>query len=164
MKTSVHFLSLAVLVLSIFVGSFNLTTGTAQAAGPCGAGYNLVDHYPVGSLGAVAGYGSAGTPVTYIDLYWSATAHRNCAIANAAGPTYGKNLLRTITIGGDQDFYPCGTGFCGGSTDQGYYSYYAGPVYTKVQSGRYCISLLATVRANYSSPYIGERYIHGVHC
>lgn len=94
----------------------------ALASGPCGSSYSLVTHYPVNSQ-------ATGEINMYLDVYYSSTAKRNCLVANHAGSAYGANLSSLAQIRPSGSSWPvCPSVGC----DEGYYRYYAGPVYTPV--------------------------------
>lgn len=107
------------------------TEMTAQA-NVCGSSYAKIDTYPIK-------YGSA----TYgnVEVYYSASAKRNCAVTVGVGATYGWKGYKMVQI------CPNGTDitFCG--EDSGDYLYYAGPAYTKAgydMSG-WCIDVVGIV-------------------
>lgn len=92
-----------------------VTASPAAAAGPCGSAYAHVGHHAVKS--------SVTGTVGYVDVYWASSANRNCAVLNGTGSTYGFKGYKKIKL------WAAGY-FSRADTDAGYYSYYAGPVYT----------------------------------
>lgn len=134
--------------------------GPASAAGPCGAGYTYIGSNPitVPSYSKDYRYGKPGTKTGSIDVYWNATARRNCSVAYAYGPTYGVKMYRQNEIGNDPSFGP-------DDIAGGYYSYYAGPVYTNTQKvGGQCITLDAgfgpSAADSYSWGGVDYPYVH----
>lgn len=107
----------------------------ATASGPCGSSYRHIGHYSIGSSPTLA----------YLDVYWSATAKRNCLVTNHTGPTYGVSLYTQATIRPTGYAWPG----CPSSTgcDAGRYSYYAGPVYTPagVDMSNRCIDITGAI-------------------
>ncbi|HEY9412740.1 MAG TPA: hypothetical protein VIP77_24410 [Jiangellaceae bacterium] len=127
-------------------GDSTLAPGTITTkAGPCGSGYTLIGHHPVGN-----GMG-------YLDVYWSSSARRNCMATVHAGSYYGDSLYTEAAI------RPAGWSWpsCPSSTgcDGGFYRYFAGPVYTPagVDMSRRCLDIKGTV--DWSS-----RVMARVHC
>ena len=105
---------------------------TAVQANLCGSSYVKIDTYPVKN--GTATYGN-------VELYWSASAKRNCALTIGAGATYGWKGFKSVSV--------CPTGaadsYCG--RDQGDYLYYAGPAYTKAgydMTGR-CVDVIGII-------------------
>ncbi|MEV0646958.1 hypothetical protein AB0I28_17000 [Phytomonospora sp. NPDC050363] len=126
-----------------------VTATPAAAVGPCGSSYSHIGHYAVNS-------GSQGTGA-YIDVYWSSSAQRNCAVLNGTGKTYGSGARKGILIwaNGYYDRY---------DQDDRDYKYYAGPVYTPSginMSGR-CINVEGIVEFPNGEIAAGHRY--NVHC
>ncbi len=96
------------------------TDGRLSAlAGPCGSSYTHIGHYPIPA---------SGTAYAYMDVYWSWSTKRNCLVVNHSGPTYGARLYTEARIRPSGSSWPS----CPSSTgcDGGFFSYYAGPVYT----------------------------------
>lgn len=92
---------------------------TTMGGGPCGGSYTHIGHYPI----------KAGSSTyAHLDVYWSWSTRRNCLVVNHAGPTYGDRLYTEARIRPTGWSWPS----CPNSTgcDGGFYSYYAGPVYT----------------------------------
>ena len=120
------------------------------AGGPCGSSYSLVTHYPVNSQ-------ATGEINMYLDVYYSSTAKRNCLVANHAGSAYGANLSSLAKIRPSGSAWPaCPSVGC----DDGYYRYYAGPVYTPSgvnMSGR-CVDVggLAGIQT--------DKILYGINC
>ena len=124
--------------------------GSTLAGGPCGSSYSLVTHYPVNSQ-------ATGEINMYLDVYYSSTAKRNCLVANHAGSAYGENLNSLAKIRPSGSSWPaCPSVGC----DQGYYSYYAGPVYTPagVDMSHRCVDVggLAGIQT--------DKILYGINC
>ncbi|MDR6620822.1 hypothetical protein [Sinomonas atrocyanea] len=118
-------------------GTSLLAVGPASAAGPCGAGYAYIGSHPivVPSFSKDYRYGKPGTKTGSIDVYWNSSLRRNCSVAYAYGSTYGVQMYRLNDIG----VYPS---IAPDDESRGYYSYYAGPDYTRTQPvGGQCISV-----------------------
>jgi hypothetical protein len=103
-------------------GNSTLPDGTSSAlsgGGPCGSAYTHIGHYPIKS---------GGTTFAHLDVYWSWSSRRNCLVTNHYGSTYGVSLYTEAKIRPTGWSWPS----CPNSTgcDGGFYSYYAGPVYT----------------------------------
>lgn len=117
-------------------------------AGPCGGSYSHIGHYPIKA---------SGTTVANLDVYWSWSTRRNCLVVNHAGPTYGDRLYTEARIRPTGYSWPN----CPNSTgcDGGFYSYYAGPVYTPsgVDMTNRCVDI---------SGWIAEhnRTLRKIHC
>ena len=121
-------------------GTSLMAIGPASAAGPCGSGYNYIGSHDivVPSFSKDYRYGKPGTKTGSIDVYWNAALSKNCSIAYAYGPTYGVKMYRYSDIG----LYPS---YSPDDVSAGYYSYYAGPDYTRTQpAGGQCISVSAS--------------------
>lgn len=88
-------------------------------AGPCGSSYRHIGHHAIPP---------SGTAYAYMDVYWSWTTKRNCLVVNHAGPTYGVRLYTEAKIRPSGWSWPSCPSSAG--CDGGFYSYYAGPVYT----------------------------------
>ncbi|WP_205324921.1 hypothetical protein [Glycomyces sp. YM15] len=128
-------------------------TATAAEAGAqanlCGASYTRIDTYVIGS---------ASDPAGYVELYWSSTEKRNCALAIGTGSTYGWKGLKAISI--------CPSGYADGSLcgdDSGDFLYYAGPARTKAgfdMSGK-CIDVYGLIeRRNGQGAVSDKRRVH----
>lgn len=119
----------------------------ASAAGPCGSSYALVKSYPMYHVVDDSLRG-------YLRIYYSSTTGKNCAIASAAGIEVGVTRWRQvgIEISGTNNM----------KFDGGYYSRYAGPVYTPVSRGR-CITAWAFFNTTGGSK-LAERWVTNAHC
>lgn len=121
---------------------------TASAAGPCGSSYGLLKSYPMYHIvdGSLRGY---------LSIYYSSVTGKNCAIASAAGIEVGVSRYRSvgIEISGTNNM----------KFDGGYYSRYAGPVYTPVSSRGKCITAWAFFNTTGGSK-MAERWVERAHC
>ncbi|MFC4337743.1 hypothetical protein [Salininema proteolyticum] len=143
-------LAVALAAIAAFSLSAVAIPGTASAAGPCGSSYALVGHYPIKD----SYYGT----VAYIDVYWSSTSKRNCAVTNGTGATYGLKRHKGVSINPSSSSGRV-------DSDSGAFSYYAGPVYTPRGynlSGE-CIDVDGTVGLPGGNEVTG-RYLSRVHC
>ncbi|WP_174257459.1 hypothetical protein [Phytoactinopolyspora alkaliphila] len=118
-------------------GDSTLAPGhTTTLAGPCGSSYSHIGHHPITA---------SSTTVGHLDVYWSSSTKRNCLVTNHSGPTYGVRLFTEARIRPSGYSWPS----CPSSTgcDSGFYSYYAGPVYTPagVDMTNRCIDVTGTV-------------------
>ncbi|HEX2145136.1 MAG TPA: hypothetical protein VHG10_11565 [Glycomyces sp.] len=116
----------------------------------CGASYERIDTYPIGS---------SSDPAGYVELYWSSTEKRNCALAVGTGSTYGWLGLKAISVcpSGSPDGSLCGD-------DGGNYRYYAGPAKTKAgydMSGK-CIDVYGVIERRNGTGAVSDK--RGVHC
>ncbi|MFE4834549.1 hypothetical protein ACFRAU_07685 [Arthrobacter sp. NPDC056691] len=133
----------------------------ASAAGPCGTGYAYIGSHPitVPTYSKDYRFGKPGTKTGSIDVYWNASARKNCSVAYAYGPTYGVKMYRENLIANYPSYGP-------DDASRGYYSYYAGPVYTNTQkAGGQCIILDASFGpggTDHSS--WGAAFYSPVHC
>src|SRR5699024_5308710 len=102
--------------------------------GPCGSGYIHVGHYAIGSSPTLA----------HMDVYWSASASRNCLVVNHTSATWGLSMYTEARIRPSGSSWPT----CPSSTgcDAGNYRYYAGPVYTPsgVSMANRCLDIQGT--------------------
>ncbi|WP_026413878.1 hypothetical protein [Actinomadura oligospora] len=131
----------AVAFSTVLVASPALTAAPAHADGPCGAGYSRVGVYAVPA---------SGTRVGTLEVYWNATAKKNCALMyNAFSP--GTFTYTQVSIGRYPGAYA--------DDEHGPFGYYAGPVY--VYAPVDCIN----VRGGITGPngYV-ERVLQRVHC
>ncbi|MEU6858929.1 hypothetical protein AB0B28_08665 [Glycomyces sp. NPDC046736] len=150
MRTATRRVVMSILAVTLGVVSATfLIASPAAAVGPCGSSYGHIGHYAVN-------HATKGT-VAYIDVYYSSSAKRNCAVLNATGETYGFNGRKGVIIWaeGYYDRY---------DQDDKDYSYYAGPVYTPAgvnMSGR-CLNVEGIVETRNGSYATGQRY--KVHC
>jgi hypothetical protein len=136
-----------------FVGGAATTSAgasemTAQA-NVCGSSYVKIDTYPIK-------YGTA----TYgnIELYYSATAKRNCALTVGVGATYGWKGYKSIEICPiDTDITFCGM-------DSGYFLYYAGPVYTRQghDMSEWCVDVVGMIQ--HPNGTSADNLKENVHC
>jgi len=122
----------------------------ALAGGPCGSSYTLVTHYAETSQ-------ATGEINMYLDVYYSSTAKRNCLVANHAGSAYGASLYSLAEIRPSGSSWPaCPSVGC----DEGYYKYYAGPVYTPagVDMSHRCVDVagMAGIQT--------DRILYGINC
>ncbi|MFC4337565.1 hypothetical protein [Salininema proteolyticum] len=146
-------LTRAVLALASIVAAIGFTTvataAPAAAAGPCGSSYAQVGHYPIKS----SSFGTVG----YIDVYWSSTTQRNCAVMDSVGVSRGFARYKMALI------YPSSSPR-EADIDAGDFKYYAGPVYTPRgynMSGE-CITVKGAVKMpDGSAP---DRQLSNVHC
>lgn len=121
-----------------------VSVAPASAAGPCGTGYAYIGSrdVTVPSFSKDYRYGKPGTKTGSIDVYWNSSLRKNCSIGYAYGPTYGIRMYRYTDIGRPHTYSP-------DDAAAGYYSYYAGPVYTQTQPvGGECISVSASFGPN----------------
>ncbi|QKW35598.1 hypothetical protein HUT06_17420 [Actinomadura sp. NAK00032] len=112
-----------------------VSAAPAAAASACGSGYNLLHSYHI-----TPNSNGSGTAYGYLDVYYSPTTRKNCAIARSGGFTYGKLQGAWVLIGKWRG---------GGEDDDGWgstYKYYAGPVYTYAPNE--CIWAQGMVRYN----------------
>lgn len=154
--------SLSLLAAVTFAGAASLVAVTpASAAGPCGTGYTFIGSHPitVPSFSKDFRYGKPGTKTGSLDVYWNATARKNCSVAYAYGPTYGVKLYRGNDIGRYPSYSP-------DDSSAGYYSYYAGPTYTATQpAGGQCIIIGASIGPSTSDKFsYGHAFYSPVHC
>ncbi|GAA1857696.1 hypothetical protein [Myceligenerans crystallogenes] len=82
----------------------------------------------------------AGTVVGYLDVYYSGSTGRNCAVTRHSGPSYGVSRNTWVAIvrcdqatAGNGCTYPESRWV----RDEDYYAYYAGPV--SIAAAGYCI-------------------------
>ena len=114
-RSKLAFLAGAAMVSSwLFV-----TASPASAAGECGSGYTQVDSYAIGSAGT-------------LELYYSSSSGKNCAIARDSSPGYGH---KAVYIGLENKPWA--------DVDSGNFTYYAGPVY--VSAPGQCIDVRGDV-------------------
>ncbi|MEV0615077.1 spore-associated protein A [Nonomuraea sp. NPDC050404] len=113
----------------------------ASAAGPCGNSYTRVGVYKIG----VEKYGyQTGT----LEVYYSSSTGKNCALTYGAGPYANKTSWKGVVISrGDGS---------GKDTDAGDFKYYAGPVY--VSAPGQCIDVEGI------SPSWTSVKLNNVHC
>jgi hypothetical protein len=128
-------------VLTAVAGALLVASAAATPAGAsdmtpqanlCGSSYSLIDTYPIA-------YGS--TTYGRVELYWSPTAKRNCALTVGSGATYGWKGFKAIEV------CPHGAAVSLCGEEHGDFLYYAGPVYTKAgynMSGK-CIDVVGII-------------------
>jgi hypothetical protein len=107
-----------------------------QGAGPCGSSYILVGHYPIRN--------ASGTELSYIDVYWSSTAGRNCAVNMGNSATWGQTMFRAVGIA----LSSRGSGW--DAEDRGNYAYYAGPVYSPYSVGK-CVDVYGQTKTFFNA-------------
>lgn len=132
---------LVTLLAGAALASTTLVMGAAPAgaAGPCGSSYSRVGVYPIPKTGTRTGT---------LEVYYSSSTGKNCALAYGYGSNYGTTTWKGVSISrGD------GTGY---SVDADYYQYYAGPVY--VSAPGQCIDVTGSVVAGKSTS------LNNVHC
>lgn len=112
----------------------------ASAAGPCGSSYSRVGVYPISR--------GDGTRTGTLEVYYSSSARKNCALTYGYGPYANTTSWKRVTISrGDGS---------GEDTNAGQFKYYAGPVY--VSAPGQCIDVAGTV------PDWVTRELNNVHC
>ncbi|MEU4232565.1 spore-associated protein A [Nonomuraea sp. NPDC026600] len=119
---------------------FLISPSPASAAGPCGAGYSRIDVYAIPQ---------SGPKIGSLELYYNSGNGKNCALAYGVGSDYyGKSTYKDVAI-------RRAGGSGGWVSNNGYFKYYAGPVYISAKDT--CIDLAG---------YMGgtERYVWNVHC
>lgn len=102
----------------------------ANAGGECGSSYSLVGLYRLQNDMTDQHEGN-------LEIYYSSSLKRNCAIMRHAGHMYGKQtrfptgtFVEIRASGGSWQDCPDNTTTHKTQCDRGQYSYYAGPVYT----------------------------------
>jgi hypothetical protein len=100
----------------------------ADAAGPCGSSYSRVGVYAVSK---------DGTRTGTVEVYYSSSTGKNCALAYGYGAYANTTSWKHVTISRGDGSHK--------DTDAGEYKYYAGPVY--VSAPGQCIDVVATVPA-----------------
>lgn len=147
--------------VAITTGASLLAAVPASAAGLCGTGYAYIGSHliTVPSYSKDYRYGRPGTKTGSIDVYWNASLRKNCSVAYAYGPTYGVKMYRENLIGNYPSYGP-------DDASRGYYSYYAGPVYTNTQKvGGQCIILDASFGPSATDKFSwGAAFYSPVHC
>ncbi|WP_127933444.1 spore-associated protein A [Nonomuraea polychroma] len=112
----------------------------ASAAGPCGSSYSRVGVYAISR--------GDGTRTGTLEVYYSSSARKNCALTYGYGAYANTRSWKRVTISradGSQE-----------DTDANYYTYYAGPVYVSAPGA--CIDVAGTV------PDWVTRELNNVHC
>ncbi|MCC5580357.1 spore-associated protein A [Microtetraspora sp. AC03309] len=126
-------------VLLAASGLFTIGASSASATGPCGSGYTRVGVYNIGSP-------KAGS----IEVFYNSSNGYNCALTYPLNP--GERRWMLISIG-------ISIVGAGSDQDNGYYTTYAGPVYTYAKGQ--CIDLVGGVDNGYGHVY---RNLKNVHC
>ncbi|MGW0810424.1 spore-associated protein A [Nonomuraea sp. NPDC002799] len=124
---------------AVVLASPVVTAAPASAAGPCGSGYSRVGSYSVMD---------GGTRRGTLEVHYNAGTGVNCALTYGYGSYYGAETLKRVSVSRtDQPGYY--------DADEGFYKYYAGPVY--VHANGWCINLSAQAG-------VATRTLTGVHC
>jgi hypothetical protein len=118
------------------IASLTLTGGSPTASAASGS--------CAGSLVESRNLNVGGKKVGELNVYYNSATGKNCARMNHAGSTWGKKLLTRVWIGICSEKTP-GNKTCHydpdtDAVDKGSYSYYAGPVTTKVSAAGRCIA------------------------
>lgn len=125
----------------------------------CGNDYHFIGSVPlrVPSYSTDWKYGRPGTITGYYNIYWNATARRNCGVAVASDKTWGKPMQRAVGIYA-RPYYPQMGDMSAPAPAT--YSYYAAPAYTEVQKPGRCISGAAAFgrNGNYGVAFFENRY------
>ena len=147
-KRAKSFVLAIIFAVAMLVGAVT-PAKQAWAGGECGSSYALVGNYAM--------YNEIFTKRTgTLEIYWSNSAGRNCAIARAYGDNYGKRLWREVylKLSSSSTVY----------SDKGYFYYYAGPVYSPPSAGK-CIDAQGNFYTNSSrSNLVGRKVISNAHC
>ncbi|TDD21585.1 hypothetical protein [Nonomuraea diastatica] len=141
MKVMKHGLGVLVLAAATVTGVAPTPAGAASrsAAGPCGSGYSRVGVYAIPSYDKRTGT---------LEVHYSSSTGKNCALAYGYGPYYGTKSWKRVTISKADG--------SGEHTDANEYEYYAGPVY--VSAPGQCIDVAGTV------PAWTTTELNNVHC
>lgn len=117
----------------------------AYAAGECGAGYSRVGSHAIRDWENNGGDSYVGT----LEVYYSGSAKRNCAIARCEGSNCGKVQYRDVYIrrSGDTSW---------NDYDRGWFSKYAGPAYSYGSAGR-CIDIVARFSSLAPGQSVGDK-------
>ena len=112
----------------------------AAAAGECGSSYVLRKSAPINQNESRTGT---------LEVYWSSSAGKNCAIARCYGVSCGAGVYRVakIKLSGQANYPTSGSG-----TDSGWFYQFAGPVYSPA-SGNSCIDAYGS-----NSIYYGGKF------
>jgi hypothetical protein len=125
----------AALTASALIAAFALT-GSPKAGAASG-------NY-AGSLVESRNLNVGGKKVGELDVYYNRATGKNCARMNHSGSTWGKKLKTRAWIGICSETTPgnktCHYDASTDDVDLGDYSYYAGPVTTKVSAAGKCIA------------------------
>lgn len=112
----------------------------AGATGPCGSSYSRVGVYAISR--------GDGTRTGTLEVYYSSSTGKNCALTYGYGAYANTTSWKRVTISrGDGS---------GEDTNAGHFKYYAGPVY--VSAAGQCIDVAGTV------PDWVTRELNNVHC
>jgi hypothetical protein len=114
-------------------------TAPASATGPCGSSYTRVGVYAIPS---------SGTRTGTLEVYYSSSTGKNCALAYGYGSYYGTKTWKGVSISRADG--------SGEDVDGDYYEYYAGPVY--ISAPGQCIDVLASI------PAWNDTKLNNVHC
>lgn len=114
------------------------------AAGACGSSYTLVGSYAIPQT---------GTRVGTLEVHYSSSTGKNCALAVGYGSTYGVKNTKAVYIG------LAGPGVPWADSNSGSFAYYAGPVY--VSAPGKCIAVQGVIFKG-GSQY--TRHLDRVHC
>lgn len=121
-------------------------SASASVSASCGSGYSYVDSYPL-----MDSWGEKSSTIK-LYLYYNGSTGKNCAYTSTTEWTdISKYMFVTLSSSSDGPY-----------GDNGYYRYYAGPVY--VSARHECVSLSGGL----DLPGLdGEKYrvsVHNVHC
>ncbi|MCG5217730.1 hypothetical protein [Streptosporangium sp. KLBMP 9127] len=124
---------------AVVLASPVVTASPASAAGPCGSGYSRVGTYSVMD---------GGTRRGTLEVHYNAGTGKNCALTYGYGSYYGAETLKMVRVSltGAPSHY---------DYDEGFYKYYAGPVYISAEDS--CIDVVAQAG-------VARRALNGVHC
>ncbi|MGW3390497.1 hypothetical protein [Streptomyces cinereoruber] len=122
-KTTLTAASLAVLTGTLLAGTTTQASATART-NACGPSYTFLKSWPIK---ATSGSYDAGKTKGYIDIYYSRTASKNCAIAR---PADGVHLPRGIKV----KIGRSGSGWAALDGYQANFTKYAGPVYVSARN------------------------------
>jgi len=142
-KTRMLFLSF-VAVAFAFVGVIGIAQ-PAFAAGECGSGYTRVGSHAMRDYENNGGDSYTGT----LEVYWSGSAGKNCAIARCDSPNCGKTLFREVHIKRTTDI-------SWNDNDAGWWKTFAGPVYSASSRGK-CIKIMAAFSSKAAGTTTGDK-------
>jgi hypothetical protein len=143
--------------MALLAGAAVAGTTTEAAATPqvnaCGSSYVFLKSWPIKALSWTY---DAGKTKGYIDIYWSSSAGKNCAIARPIDGVYSPRGI-AVRIG------KSGSGWADSDGYNANFTKYAGPVYTSARNA--CIDFEGGF--NYSTTWDGQtawgKY-RGRHC
>ncbi|MGN9840137.1 hypothetical protein ACTMTI_18635 [Nonomuraea sp. H19] len=121
-----------------------LAAPAEAAATVCGSSYTKVGSYAIPQT---------GTRVGTLEVYYSSSTGKNCALAVGYGSTYGVKNTKAVYIG------LAGPGVPWADDNSGSFEYYAGPVY--VSAPGKCIAVQGVIFKG-STHY--TRHLDSVHC